>query len=102
MGTHMKTTIDIADGLLGDARAKAAREGTTLRAVVEDGLRRVLTDAPAQVQPYVVEPWGDPDGPDESGDLERLLGEARAGRRFPELDGLDEVAGIDEAVDERR
>lgn len=38
----MKTTIDIADGLLTRARRLAAKRGTTLRAVVEDALRRGL------------------------------------------------------------
>ena len=38
----MKTTIDIADGLLHEARKIAARDGTTLRSLVEEGLRRVL------------------------------------------------------------
>jgi Arc/MetJ family transcription regulator len=38
----MKTTIDTADGLVKDARRTAQREGTTLRALVEDGLRRIL------------------------------------------------------------
>ena len=38
----MKTTIDIADGLFNTARRTAQREGTTLRALVEEGLRRVL------------------------------------------------------------
>lgn len=38
----MKTTIDIADALLTDARDIAAREGTTLRALIEEGLREVL------------------------------------------------------------
>lgn len=38
----MKTTIDIADALFEEARKVAAREGTTLRSLVEDGLRRVL------------------------------------------------------------
>ena len=38
----MKTTIDIADSMLKAAKEAAAREGTTLRALVEEGLRAVL------------------------------------------------------------
>jgi hypothetical protein len=38
----MKTTIDIADPLLAEARRAAAEDRTTLRALVEEGLRTVL------------------------------------------------------------
>lgn len=38
----MKTTIDISDALLDEARRAAAREGVTLRALVERGLREIL------------------------------------------------------------
>ena len=44
MGTHMKTTIEISDGLLERARQTAQREGTTIRALVEAGLRAVLKE----------------------------------------------------------
>lgn len=40
----MKTTLDIADPLLREARHVAAREGTTLRALVEQGLRQVVAE----------------------------------------------------------
>ena len=43
MGT-MKTTLDIADPLLREAKNVAAREGTTLRALVEQGLRQVMSE----------------------------------------------------------
>ena len=41
----MKTTIDIQDELLARAKRHAQRTGRPLRAVVEEGLRQVLTTA---------------------------------------------------------
>ena len=38
----MKTTIEISDSLLEAAKKAALREGTTLKALVELGLRKVL------------------------------------------------------------
>src|SRR5262245_39996972 len=40
----MKTTLDIPDLLLREARKVAARERTTIRALVEQGLRRVIAE----------------------------------------------------------
>lgn len=44
MVAHMKTTIDIADGLLSRAKAQAAREDTTLKSLTEEGLQFVLKE----------------------------------------------------------
>lgn len=38
----MKTTVEISDALLAEARELAAREGKTLRALIEQGVRHVL------------------------------------------------------------
>jgi hypothetical protein len=43
----MKTTVEISDGLLDEARAVAAREGTTLRGLIERGLRSVVRESSA-------------------------------------------------------
>jgi hypothetical protein len=40
----MKTTVEIADPILREARKVAEREGTTLRALIDEGLRRVLAE----------------------------------------------------------
>ena len=47
----MRTTIKIDDGLLAEAKGRAARAGTTLSAVVEDALRSAFArraDAPTR------------------------------------------------------
>ena len=38
----MKTTVEIPNGLLADVRKVARREQTTVRALIEEGLRKVL------------------------------------------------------------
>ena len=44
----MKTTIELSDAALDEARRVAAKEGTSLRALIEEGLRRVLADRRAR------------------------------------------------------
>ena len=48
----MKTTVDIPDPLLEEARRAADREGTTLKALVEAGLRRVLAERRGRGAPF--------------------------------------------------
>ena len=50
MGAHMKTTIDISDALFASSKTLAQQRQTTLRALIEEGLRRVLRDAKANSQ----------------------------------------------------
>jgi hypothetical protein len=38
----MKTTVEIADSLLAATKRLAAKEGTTVRALIEEGLRKVV------------------------------------------------------------
>lgn len=40
----MKTTVEISNSLLHEARKLAAREGITLRTLVERGLRRAVAE----------------------------------------------------------
>ena len=49
----MKTTLDIQDELLVRAKRHAQRTGRPLRAVVEEGLRQVLSTDPPRGQ-YVL------------------------------------------------
>ena len=63
----VKTTIDIHDELLVRAKHHAKETGRPLRALVEDGLRRVLASA-ATTRPYRLPDYrvGDPAAADPS------------------------------------
>lgn len=51
MGALMKTTIEVSDALFNSAKEFVRGNRTTMRALVEDGLRRVLTDAQSKAKP---------------------------------------------------
>lgn len=81
----MKTTIDIADALLVEAKAQARREGATLRALVEEGLRGVLRDratARTATAAFELPTTGDPARPLDPDYLAAELRAARAGREL--------------------
>jgi predicted transcriptional regulator len=42
MVSHMKTTVDLPDELLREAQRIARDEGTTLKSIMEEGLRAVI------------------------------------------------------------
>ena len=44
MARHMKTTIELPDSLFDEARRLARRERTTLKALMQEGLRRIILE----------------------------------------------------------
>lgn len=66
MVSHMKTTLNIADPVMQRLREEAARRGTTMSALVEAGLRRVLAE-PSQSD---AQPAGPPPLPAWNGGAE--------------------------------
>lgn len=85
----MKTTIDIADDLISRAKLVQKRDGVTLRALVEDGLRLVLDrDARKPKYRFVPVVAGAPyQGGPETIDVNALISEANE-RAWVERDAL--------------
>jgi hypothetical protein len=48
----MKTTIDIPDALLAEAQELARREKTTLKALTQEGLRKIIAEKKAKKKPF--------------------------------------------------
>lgn len=57
----MRTTVDIPEALLREAKERAVRRGTTLGQVVEDALRAsfVRSDSAAEEGPVVLPTYGE-------------------------------------------
>jgi hypothetical protein len=51
-----RTTVRLPDELIGRAKRKAAAEGRTLTALIEEGLRRVVQDSAPARQPRILPP----------------------------------------------
>ena len=54
----MKTTIELPDELLNRAKALAATQNTTLRSLIEEGLRWVLSRRRTQAERFVLRDAG--------------------------------------------
>jgi hypothetical protein len=57
MDFHMKTTLEIPDGIMRDLKEKAAREGKTMSELVESALRTLLSDKPPAKQLRPLPTW---------------------------------------------
>ncbi len=48
----MKTTVQISDALLADVQKIAVKRKTTLKALIDEGLRHVVADEEAKKKPF--------------------------------------------------
>lgn len=55
MVSHMKTTVQIPDPLFASAKEIARRDRTTLAALVEEGLRKVVGERERRAKPFRLE-----------------------------------------------
>jgi len=66
----MRTTVDLPDDLLGEAKARAAREGRSLSDVVSDAVRSSFARAPASEREAIELPTFDGGGLQPGVDLD--------------------------------
>jgi hypothetical protein len=52
MASHMKTTVQISDALLADIHKIVVKRKTTLKALVDEGLRHVVETESAAKKPF--------------------------------------------------
>jgi metal-responsive CopG/Arc/MetJ family transcriptional regulator len=52
MASHMKTTVQIPDALLAEVQRIAAKNKTTLRALVQEGLQHVVDNEQKKKKPF--------------------------------------------------
>jgi hypothetical protein len=55
MVSHMKTTVQIPDPLLASAKEIARQDRTTLAALIEEGLRKVVGERERHAKPFKLE-----------------------------------------------
>ena len=72
----MKTTLDISDPLLEQVRRIAARDGETLRSLVEQGLRKVVAERKVKTRPFKLRD-GSVGTPGAQSDYEKLSWEEK-------------------------
>lgn len=83
MVSHMKTTVELSDALLDEARRVADRRGVPLRTLIEEGLRHAVRSAARRTPFRLRDASFAGDGIDPafgSGEWERVRDAAYAGR----------------------
>lgn len=83
MVSHMKTTVQIPDPLFASAKDIARADGTTLAALVEEGLRKVVAERGRKARPFKLQDasvGGRGINPDFAGSWEAVRDAAYQGR----------------------